>query len=108
LVSAEYPNRQGFLKDLIAKMSESDKLPSIEEIEKVWFEMLREITETGRVSKFSTEVATPSGEREHTRSGSYRCVQRHRHRRQLPVLTTTITSLCCRVSPVRWLQRCCS
>lgn len=63
LVSAEYPNRGEFLQGLIDKMSTSDRLPSIEEIERVWYEMLREITETGKISKFTTEVATASGER---------------------------------------------
>ncbi|MEM6484726.1 MAG: MotA/TolQ/ExbB proton channel family protein [Pseudomonadota bacterium] len=63
LVSAQYPNRGDFLGDLIDKMSTSDKLPSIEEIERVWYEMLREITETGKVVAFNTEVATASGER---------------------------------------------
>ncbi len=63
LVSAQYPDRGLFLDELIAKMSTSDRLPSIEEIERVWYEMLREITETGRVTKFNTEVATASGER---------------------------------------------
>jgi biopolymer transport protein ExbB len=64
LVSAQYPDRGAFLKDLIAKMSESDELPSIEEIERVWYEMLREITETGRIARFTTEVSTASGERD--------------------------------------------
>lgn len=63
LVSAQYPDRGLFLRDLIKKMNESDALPSIEEIERVWYEMLREITETGKIVKFTTEVATPSGER---------------------------------------------
>ena len=63
LVSSQYPNREAFLKELIAKMSGSDKLPKITEIERVWYEMLREITETGNVVKFTAEVATPSGER---------------------------------------------
>ncbi|MEM6544532.1 MAG: MotA/TolQ/ExbB proton channel family protein [Pseudomonadota bacterium] len=63
LVSAEYPNRGEFLQDLIDKMSTSDKLPSIEEIERVWYEMLREITETGKIVSYNTEVATASGER---------------------------------------------
>lgn len=62
IVSSQYPGREGFLKDLIAKMSGSDQLPSVVEIERVWFEMLREIRESGEVSKFSAEVATPSGE----------------------------------------------
>ncbi|MDP5072224.1 MAG: MotA/TolQ/ExbB proton channel family protein [Congregibacter sp.] len=63
LVSSQYPDRGLFLQDLIDKMSTSDRLPSIEEIERVWYEMLREITETGKVVSFNTEVATASGER---------------------------------------------
>jgi len=63
LVSSQYPDREVFLKELIAKMSGSDKLPRIEEIERVWYEMLREITETGNVVRFNTEVATATGER---------------------------------------------
>ncbi|RLQ23458.1 energy transducer TonB [Seongchinamella sediminis] len=63
LVSAQYPDREQFLKDLIAKMSGSDTLPSIEEIERVWFELLREIRETGVVTKFNAEVSSPAGER---------------------------------------------
>ena len=63
MASAQYPGREQFLKDLIAKMSGSDTLPSIEEIERVWFELLREIRETGVVTKFSAEVSSPAGER---------------------------------------------
>ena len=63
LVSAQYPDRGVFLDELIDKMSTSDRLPSIEEIERVWYEMLREITETGKVVRFNTEVAAASGER---------------------------------------------
>lgn len=62
LVSSEYPGRETFLKGLIAKMSGSDQLPSIAEIERVWFELLREVREQGEVSRFSAQVATPSGE----------------------------------------------
>jgi biopolymer transport protein ExbB len=63
LVSAQYPNRGEFLQDLIDKMSTSDSLPKIAEIERVWYELLREITETGKVVRFNTEVATATGER---------------------------------------------
>lgn len=77
LVSAQYADREGFLKDLIAKMSGSDKLPSVAEIERVWYEMLREITEQGAVAKFSASVATPSGEvtaRDVVRVGAFNVV----------------------------------
>jgi len=63
LVSAQYPGREEFLRDLVAKMSGSDDLPSIEEIERVWFELLREIRETGVVTTFPAEVSSPDGER---------------------------------------------
>jgi biopolymer transport protein ExbB len=63
VTSAQYPGRQEFLQALIAKMSGSDKLPSIEEIEKVWYELNREMVETGRVAAFTTQVSTPTGEK---------------------------------------------
>lgn len=63
LVSAQYPDREVFLQELISKMSGSDTLPSVEEIERVWYELLREVRETGVVTTFSAEVASPAGER---------------------------------------------
>jgi biopolymer transport protein ExbB len=63
LASAQYPGREVFLQEFISKMTNSDSLPSIEEIERVWFELLRETRETGVVTKFSAEVASPAGER---------------------------------------------
>ena len=77
LVSSEFPNREGFLKDLIAKMTGSDQLPQIEEIERVWYELLNEITQQGVVSRFTADVATPSGEiasREVVRIGAFNIV----------------------------------
>ncbi len=63
LASAQYPGREEFLRELVTKMSGSDALPSIAEIERVWFELLREIRETGVVTTFSAEVSSPAGER---------------------------------------------
>ena len=77
LVSSEYPGRETFLKELIAKMSGSDQLPSIAEIERVWFELLREIREQGEISRFTAQVATPSGElsqRDVVRVGAFNIV----------------------------------
>jgi biopolymer transport protein ExbB len=63
LTSAQYPDREVFLEELIAKMSGSDKLPSIEEIERVWYELNREMVESGRVVAFDAEVAKPNGDK---------------------------------------------
>ena len=46
LASAQYPDRQLFLQELITKMSGSDALPSIDDIERVWFELMRETRES--------------------------------------------------------------
>ncbi|TXS93946.1 energy transducer TonB [Parahaliea maris] len=77
LTSAQYPNREEFLDSLIKKMSDSDKLPSIEEIERVWYELQREMIESGKVVTFSTEVAKPNGdkvEQQVTRIGLFNVV----------------------------------
>lgn len=61
LASIQYPNREEFLTELIEKLK-GDALPTIEEIEKIWFEMQREIIESGKVVGFNTTVATAGGE----------------------------------------------
>lgn len=77
ITSAQYPGREQFLEDLIAKMSGSDQLPSIEEIERVWYELNREMIESGKVVSFTAEVAEPSGgklEKTVIRVGSFNVV----------------------------------
>ena len=61
LISSQYPGREVFLQGLIDKMSKSDRLPSIEEIERVWYELQREMTESGKVVSFPAEIAKPDG-----------------------------------------------
>ena len=45
-------------------MSGAEKLPSIEEIERLWFELQREMTEASKVVSFTADVAKPTGEKE--------------------------------------------
>ena len=77
LVSAQFPNRGEFLDALIEKMNSNTRLPDIEEIERLWFEVQREMVETGRVVKFNATVIKPSGEQseqEVVRVGTYNLV----------------------------------
>lgn len=77
IVSAQYPNRGEFLDALIEKMNSNTQLPDIEEIERLWFEVQREMVETGRVVKFNATVIKPSGEQaeqEVVRVGVYNLV----------------------------------
>ncbi len=57
MISAEYPGRDDFLADL----SKRKDLPTIEVLEKLSYEMLREMVESGRVSRFSANVAQEGG-----------------------------------------------
>jgi biopolymer transport protein ExbB len=63
LISSQFPGREEFLTLLIEKMSGSDQLPSIEEIERVWYELQREMTESGRVVAFDAEMTKPNGDK---------------------------------------------
>ncbi|MCK7596411.1 MotA/TolQ/ExbB proton channel family protein [Microbulbifer sp. CAU 1566] len=62
LVSAQYPGRAEFLDQLIDKMNSATKLPTIKEIERLWYELQRETVESGKVVKFSGTVIKPDGE----------------------------------------------
>lgn len=63
IVSAQLPGRTESLTALIEKMSSNTRLPSLEEIESLWFEIHREMTEAGRVVRFNTEFIRANGEK---------------------------------------------
>lgn len=63
VISAQIPGRSEFLDNMAQEMGKSSKLASIEEIERVWFEMQREMTESGDVEKFETSVVEAGGEK---------------------------------------------
>ena len=73
ITSTQFPNRVEFLNDLIKKMNSSTDLPSMEDIERVWFEMHREITESGNVVKYNAKVGV-EGEQEVVRIGVFNVV----------------------------------
>ncbi|MEO0575641.1 MAG: MotA/TolQ/ExbB proton channel family protein [Pseudomonadota bacterium] len=58
LTNLEYPDREEFLVALGSKMSSSTNLASIEEIERLWVELQREIVESGKVKRFNANVIT--------------------------------------------------
>ncbi len=51
IVSAQLPGRSDFLRDLIEKMNSETKLPSSEEIERLWYELQRETIESGKIDE---------------------------------------------------------
>ncbi len=74
LLSAQYPGRDEFFADL----GKAKELPSIEKLERLWFEIQREMTESGQVVRFRTTIVdadgTAEGRRGRARSAaSSRC-----------------------------------
>lgn len=64
VISAQLPDREAFLTDLIKLSGSSSTLPSIENLEQLWFEIQREMTLSGQVAKFNASVVLPNGETE--------------------------------------------
>jgi biopolymer transport protein ExbB len=63
LTGAEYgQDRVKFLNELTGKMSETTELPTIREIEGLWYELQREMVASGQVVSFTTNVIDVDGE----------------------------------------------
>ncbi len=77
LISAQYPGRTEFLEGFIDRAGSSTEQLAINEIERFWFFMQQEMTESGKVVKYSASVALPSGEtvnRSVTRIGAFNSI----------------------------------
>ncbi len=61
LISAQYPDREEFLVALGRKMASTTSLASIEDIERLWYELQRQMTESGKVVKFDRTVILADG-----------------------------------------------
>ena len=77
IISAEYAGRSKKFDAISKKISQSNTLLTIDEIESVWAEVFNEMAQQGKVSTFNTSVATASGEKEErsvTRVGVFNLV----------------------------------
>lgn len=57
IISAQYPGRAEFT----TKLAQSKSLPSMADLERFWFELQREMTETGKVVKYKSKAVSPDG-----------------------------------------------
>jgi len=62
LTDIQFPDRSEFLVALGSKMAGASSLASIEEIEELWFELQREIAESGKIVRFNHDVTTAGGD----------------------------------------------
>jgi len=64
LTNLQFPEREDFLVELGSKMASATELAQIEDIERLWFELQREITESGKVTRFNHLVTKADGQQE--------------------------------------------
>ena len=62
IISSELPGRGEWLREFAKSMGKSSKLATIEEIERLWFLMQEEMTESAKVSRFMAKVIKLDGE----------------------------------------------
>ncbi len=77
ITQAQFPDRLEWMTEFAAKMGQTNRMASLSEIERLWFELQREMTETGKVVSFPTMVVTSDGEevqREVVRVGAFNLV----------------------------------
>ena len=91
MVSAQYPDRT----EPLISMVESKALPTIDQLETLWFTLQQEMTESGKVVRFKQPIQTPGGHREETeiiRIGAFNAVANGEYLRYSPE-TKILTSL---------------
>jgi biopolymer transport protein ExbB len=60
----QFPDRGDWLTAFAQKMGSTTRMPTLEEIERIWFELQREMTESAKVARINATVVNASGEEE--------------------------------------------
>lgn len=87
LTELEHPGRAEFLVDFAGRMGQANRLPAISEIENLWFELQREMTESGRVVSIEHPVVSREGIEEAqtvTRVGLFNAVANGKYLQFIP------------------------
>jgi biopolymer transport protein ExbB len=78
MTSSQLPDRE----DLLEKLGRGKELPKTDDLEKLWFELQREMTQQGKVVRYTTTVLTTDGDeeqREVIRAGVFSVVSEGRY-----------------------------
>lgn len=63
LTSIQFEGRREFLMDLAERMGQTARIASVDDLERLWFELQREATELGKVVRMPLEVVDVGGNR---------------------------------------------
>ena len=102
----QFPERSEFLSELTHKMGQTNRLASLEEIRQLWYELQREITESGKVVRFPAKLITEQGdevEQQVTRIGAFNVVSNGKYLTFQPS-TGHLVELA-RQPPARYLEK---
>ena len=96
ITNIEFPERDQWLSNFAAKMGSSSQLPTVQEIEQLWYELAREAAELGKVVRLRNQrVITAQGEEiteDVVRVGAFNLVANGRYLTHTPE-TNSITEL---------------
>lgn len=87
LTQLQYPERTDYLLDFAQKMGQTTELPSIAEIERLWFELQREMVASGKVVRRTQSVVSGTGEERQqqvVRVGSFNIVSEGKYLQFVP------------------------
>jgi len=83
IVSAQFRDRGAFLDEL----AQSKALPSIDKLQKLWFVLQQEMTESGKIVRFSADVVDPEGtasQKQVIRIGTFNAIADGKYLRWMP------------------------
>ena len=83
LISAQFPNRSGVLSAL----ADNKALPSMDQLEQLWFTLQQEMTESGKVVHYDGEILSTTGEPHQAkvvRVGVFNAIAEGQYLRYLP------------------------
>lgn len=87
LAQLDFPDRNQFLIDFAGRMGQANRLPALEEIERLWFELQREMTASSQVLSTEHTIVTSEGAEEQrtvTRIGLFNVVSGGRYLKFIP------------------------
>lgn len=87
LTQLEYPQRNIFLVDFAGRMGQANRLPALDEIEKLWFELQQEMVESGRIVTSTQKIVDRNGQEvdaQVTRVGLFNVVAEGKYLQHIP------------------------
>lgn len=87
VTQVQFPERSAWLTSFAQKMGSTTRMPTLEEIERLWFELQREMTESARVARLTAPVVSAQGqeeEREVVRVGLFNVVSGDKYLEYVP------------------------